>query len=135
VGAVWAEDECWSDLQGRLAREDDLDRHLDGWTRSIERDELVRRVRGAGVPCAPVLRPEERCDGNPDNEAWGLWPVAVHSKHGPIRVDGLPVHMSTSAWRISRGGPLLGEDNERVLGEVLGLSTREIAGLADEGVI
>jgi crotonobetainyl-CoA:carnitine CoA-transferase CaiB-like acyl-CoA transferase len=135
VGTAWAADECWSDLEGRLSREDDLDRHLDGWSRSLERDDLVRMVRAAGVPCAPVLRPEERCDGNPDNEAWGLWPVALHSRHGPIRVDGLPVHMSATGWKVSRGGPLLGEDNERVLGEVLGLSTREIAALAEEGVI
>jgi crotonobetainyl-CoA:carnitine CoA-transferase CaiB-like acyl-CoA transferase len=34
-----------------------------------------------------------------------------------------------------RSGPLLGEDNDYVLGSVLGYSTDDIAALAAEGVI
>ena len=37
--------------------------------------------------------------------------------------------------RIDRGAPCYGEDNEYVYGELLGMSSREIAALADEGVI
>ena len=80
-------------------------------------------------------RPPERCDGDADNEAWGLWPTVQHTKHGALRVDGQPVHLSATDWRIRRGGPVLGEDNERVLTEVLGLTTAEIGRLAAEGVI
>jgi len=36
---------------------------------------------------------------------------------------------------IDRGAPNYGEDNEYVLGELLGMSQKEIAGLAEEGVI
>ena len=52
-----------------------------------------------------------------------------------MRVDGLPVHLSATDWRIDRGGPVLGEDNERVYSEVLGLSSAEIGRLAEDGVI
>ena len=45
------------------------------------------------------------------------------------------MHLSGTDWRIRRGGPVLGEDNERVLTEVLGLSSAEIGRLAAEGVI
>ena len=51
------------------------------------------------------------------------------------RVDGLPVHLSATDWRLDRAGPVLGQDNERVFSEVLGLSAAEIGRLADEGVI
>ncbi len=70
-----------------------------------------------------------------DLAAWGLWPTVQHTKHGPLRADGQPVHLSATDWRIRRGGPVLGEDNERVLTEVLGLTTAEIGRLAAEGVI
>lgn len=135
IGAPWAAEARFAGLSGRLAGQDDLDRLVGGWTRTQDRDAVVAAVRSGGVPGAPVLRPYERCDNNPDNEAWGLWPTAVHSQHGPIRVDGLPVHLSAGEWQIERGGPLLGEDNERVFGEVLGLSGKDIAQLAEEGVI
>jgi benzylsuccinate CoA-transferase BbsF subunit len=135
IGTPWAAEDRFKGLAGRLAAPDELDARLDGWTRQRDRDATVALVRAAGVPGAPVLRPPERCDANPDNDAWGLWPTATHTMHGPIRVDGLPVHLSATDWRFERGGPVLGEDNERVLGELLGLTPAEIGRLAEDGVI
>ena len=54
---------------------------------------------------------------------------------GAVRVDGLPVHFSRTDWEIRRGAPCLGEHNEEVLGELLGLSSEEVARLRDEGVV
>ncbi|MCA9826329.1 MAG: CoA transferase, partial [Dehalococcoidia bacterium] len=79
--------------------------------------------------------PEERIDKDPNTEGWGLWPTVQHTLMGEVRVDGLPVHLSETDWRLERGGPCLGEHNEQVYGEVLGMSSREIAGLRAEGVI
>ena len=87
------------------------------------------------MPCAVVARPAYRCDADPDNAAWGLWPEVQHTRHGAVRVDGLPVHLTRSDWRLERGGPLLGEDSDRVLSEILGLDEKEIADLRHEGVI
>ena len=52
-----------------------------------------------------------------------------------MRVDGLPVHLSATDWRMERAGPVLGQDNERVFAEVLGLTPAEIGRLAEDGVI
>jgi crotonobetainyl-CoA:carnitine CoA-transferase CaiB-like acyl-CoA transferase len=52
-----------------------------------------------------------------------------------LRVDGLPVHLSETDWRIERAAPLLGQDNDVVYGEILGLGAAEIADLRSEGVI
>jgi crotonobetainyl-CoA:carnitine CoA-transferase CaiB-like acyl-CoA transferase len=129
VAEPWAKDGALAAVAGRLAARDRIDAELVRWTSTRGRDEVAAAVRAAGVPAAPVLRPPERCDTDPDNQAWGLWPTVTHAKHGPQRVDGLPVHLSATA------GPVLGEDNERVLSEVLGLTTHEIGRLAEEGVI
>ena len=66
-----------------------------------------------------------------------MGPVADDHPHEARRRagDGLPVHLSATDWRIDRGGPVLGEDNERVYSEVLGLSSAEIGRLAEDGVI
>jgi crotonobetainyl-CoA:carnitine CoA-transferase CaiB-like acyl-CoA transferase len=135
IAEPWAKDGALATLAGRLAAEDQLDADLGAWTASRARDEVVDLARRAGIPAAPVTRPPERCDTDAASQAWGLWPTIAHTKHGPLRVDGLPVHLSRTDWKLGRGGPVLGEDNERVLSEVLGLTTAEIGRLAEEGVI
>jgi crotonobetainyl-CoA:carnitine CoA-transferase CaiB-like acyl-CoA transferase len=135
IGEPWAEDAELATLAGRLAAQDAIDAALAAWTASDERDATVSAVRAAGVPAAPVMRPPERCDGEPANEAWGLWPTVEHRKHGALRTDGQPVRLSATDWKIRRGGPVLGEHNERVLTEVLGLTSAEVGRLAAEGVI
>ena len=119
----------------RWADPDALDALVAGWTATRTRDEVVEILRPVGVPVAPVLLSADRCDHHRHTAEWGLWPTVEHTKHGPIRVDGLPVHLSRTDWRVERGGPLLGEDNDRVLSEVLGLEQAEIDELRAEQVI
>jgi crotonobetainyl-CoA:carnitine CoA-transferase CaiB-like acyl-CoA transferase len=131
--------EPWADgrlaLGDRTSTQDALDDHLAAWTRGRRRDDIVTALRTAGVPSAPVARPPERCDHDVDNAAWGLWPEVTHTRHGTVRVDGLPVHLSASDWSLGRGGPLLGEDNDRVLTEVLGLTEDDVAELRRDRVV
>ena len=50
----------------------------------------------------------------------------------PVALSETPAHIG---GQINRGAPCYGEDNEWVLGELLGMSKAEITALADEGVI
>lgn len=131
--------EPWADrtlgAAERLAAQDRLDADVGRWTSGRSRHDVQRLLRAAGVPASAVARPSERCDEDADNLAWGLWPEVVHTRHGAVKVDGLPVHLSGSDWRVEHGGPLLGEHNDRVLREVLGKDDDEIASLRAEGVI
>jgi crotonobetainyl-CoA:carnitine CoA-transferase CaiB-like acyl-CoA transferase len=54
---------------------------------------------------------------------------------GDVRVEGLPVHLSRTDWVIDRGAPCLGEHNEQILGGLLGLTSDELADLAERGVL
>jgi crotonobetainyl-CoA:carnitine CoA-transferase CaiB-like acyl-CoA transferase len=135
IGEPWAKDESYRALSARLDDEDALDARLAEWTRARRHHDVAAALRSVGVPSAPVARPSERCDDDAENKAWGMWPTIEHTKHGAVRVDGLPVHLSATDWHIARGGPVLGEDNERVYSEVLGLSSAEIGRLAQDGVI
>ena len=74
-------------------------------------------------------------DHDPETEGFGLWPTAHHTKMGDVRVDGLPVHLCETDWRIERGGPCLGEHTEEVLTGLLGLSASDVAKLREEGVV
>ena len=134
-GEVWARDERFAALAGRLVGGDELDELVADWTRARGNFETAALLQGVGVPAAAVQRPEERIDQDANTEAWGLWPTVTHREMGDVRVDGLPVHLSETDWQIARGAPCLGEHNEEVFGELLGHSAKEIAALTEEGVL
>ena len=135
VGEPWCDDARLASCDGRLAHETELDALISGWTRTRERAAVAESLRAVGVPAVAVARPEDRIEHDVGTSAWGLWPVAHHREMGDVRVDGLPVHLSATDWEITRGGPCLGEHNDLVFGEILGLSVDEIAELRAHGVI
>ena len=49
----------------------------------------------------------------------------------PVKLSESPAY---AGGRIDRGAPCYGEDNEYVYGELLGMSVKEIAELAEDGV-
>ena len=81
IAEPWVTDARYATLAGRLEHEDELDAIMTTWTRR----EPSRR-RGAdqavGVPASAVAKPEERIDPDPGTSAWGLWPVAHHTRDG-----------------------------------------------------
>jgi benzylsuccinate CoA-transferase BbsF subunit len=131
----WGGDARFATMSDRLANEDALDAAIEEWTRGEERFALAGRLQASGVPATPVQRPGERVDDDPDTSAWGLWPTVKHSEMGDVRVDGLPVHLSGTEWHVERGAPCLGEDNDYVFGELLGVSVDELVSLREEGVL
>ena len=120
---------------GRMTAQDHLDELLGAWTADLLRWDVERRLQARGVPAAAVTRPGERIDGDIATASWGLWPMVDHPVAGGVRVDGEPVHLSKTDWAITAGAPTLGQHNNYVLGELLGLGSAEIEGLAAEGVI
>jgi benzylsuccinate CoA-transferase BbsF subunit len=133
IGKAWASEAAYASLDGRLAKHDALDEHVTAWTADQDKFAVQRQLREASVPCSAVQTPGERVDHDPDTE--DLWPTVAHTAMGEVRVDGLPVRMSRTPWRIERGAPCLGEHNEAVFGRLLGLSSDDVARLRAEGAI
>ena len=128
-------DERFADVAGRLAFEDELDAAITTWTRERDRSEIASALVGRGVAASIVARPVDRIDNDPNTAVWGLWPTVEHLEMGKVRVDGLPVHLSKTDWKITDGAPLLGEDNAYVFGSILGLASEDLDELRAGGVI
>ena len=58
-----------------------------------------------------------------------------HPKTGKLRYPGAPFRPEITPWRISRPAPEIGQHNEEVFSQELGLSNSERHSLADAGVI
>ena len=110
-------DDACATLAGRLERQDELDAQLaalDRAPRPLARLAASLLARG-GARRRGASDRRERIDDDHDTAAWGLWPTVDHAAMGEVRVDGLPVHLSETDWRISRAAPCLGQHNDQVL--------------------
>ena len=135
IGDEWAWDARFDSITGRRAHEAELDCSVSAWTATRDRHEVATLIRRAGVPAEAVQRPSERIDHDDDTAAWGLWPTVTHPQMGKVRVDGLPLHLSQTDWRMETGAPMLGQHNRDIFGGLLGIDDAELDALHEAGVI
>ena len=127
------EDPRFADDSGRMANIDDLVVILtDIFKRRPARDWL-ERLEGAGVPAGPVL---DIAGMQADAQALarGMVMQVPHSRVGPVKTLGHPVHYSATPTEITRGAPLLGEHTREVLAQH-GYSPGEVDKFLAEGVV
>ena len=125
----------YKSLNERFDNQDALDQDLSSWTLNQNKFELQSLIRSVEVPVSAVQKPQDRIETDTSTESFDLWPKITHTEIGEVRVDGNPVHFSESDWQMNSGAPCLGEDNERVFTEILGLSIDDLEALKREQVI
>lgn len=134
-GPAWADDPRFATQAQRHACQDDLDAHLSAWTRTRTPHDVMHQLQGAGVAAAAVQDAEDLAETDPQVAHRGTFFEMDHPVIGPARFEGSPVLFSGFAQDNWRSAPLLGEDNDYVFTEVLGLPADEVAELAAEGII
>ncbi len=130
-----AGDDSLNSVEGRIERHDELDERIEEWTETRTPMQVMELLQDKGVPAAAVQHPEDRIEYDPNTKAWGLFPTVEHKEIGKVRVDGMAVRLSETPAAIETGAPTLGQHNDEVFGEVLGMPTETMRALTDEGVI
>ena len=128
-------DEALETRAGRRAAHDHIDEHLRRWTRSRERSELVAELRALGIPASEVSDPCRLLQSNPQLRARRYFESPEHPVVGAMPLPSLPFRYASIDRWLRTAAPTLGQDNERVLSGILGLSQAEIHALEVEGVI
>jgi CoA:oxalate CoA-transferase len=98
------------------------------------RDAAVAALEAQRVPCAPVLSLRDAME-HPHLRERGTVRQVKDRAIGEFDIPGLPVKFSRWPERASVEADLLGEHNEPVLRQLLGLSDAEIADLYAEKII
>ncbi len=127
----WAREARFEHVEGRRAHHDELDAHLSTWTAGFGPAELFHRCQAAGVPAAPVADQATQL-ADPHLRARGFFRQNQSS-------EVPPTEMTDHLWRWD-GPPLqwgpfnrLGDHNEYVFRDVLGLTDAEYEQLNAEG--
>jgi len=131
---AWSHDERFAGRTGRWENQDEIDRLISEWTIDHSHYEVMEKLQNAGVPSGAVLNAAELLT-DPQLDARGFFWEIDHPEVGPRKYAGLPIRLSETPATARRPAPCLGEHNNHILGEILGLSKAEIAQLEEKGVI
>jgi len=124
-------DERFDDLAARRAVDAELDAVLSGWLRDLDGEAVVEELKQAGVPAARVLRTSELYDDR-QLEHRGFFVTCEHTVMGPTPYDGPVTTFSATPPQLV-AAPCLGEHQEQVLRDILGLSPEAIDAFASRG--
>ena len=120
-------------LKSRQDNEDELERTISTWTREHPAHDTMHLLQKAGVP-AGVVEDMAEIYEDPQLEHRQHFPLLDHPEIGPHRPQAHGVRFSETPSEITRA-PLVGEHNEEVLRDLLGLSEEEYVDLVLERVI
>ena len=129
----WTNDPRFSTLVGRLQNKDELDRFLGEWTINFTAEEVMTLMQAAGVS-AGVLETNEDLHNDPQLKHRRHFWIMDHREIGPMAHDGEAFILSKTPYELRWAGPCLGEHNEYVYTEILGMSEKEFDELLVEGV-
>ena len=136
---AWAGEGRFASMAGRVEHADALDAHIEAWTSGLDRYEAMDLLQRAGVPAGAVQDAADRLERDPQLAARHHYSALGNAEVDALPLEGVPFRMSATAphtgGRLRRGPPLLGEDTDDVLRDVLGKSDDEIAALRAAGAL
>jgi len=140
IGAPeWTHDARFNSAAGRKANEDELDRLMAKATKDEERYDLMNRLQRRGIAAAAVQKADDRCERDPQLKARDYFVPLPHSEIGTWNIEGFPAKFGKVPIDVGglphRGAPMMGEDNDTIYRDLLGLTPEEIATLREEWVI
>ena len=91
-------------------------------------------LRAADVPAGPVNTVASALE-HPQAAARGMVQEIEHPGIGPLRMVASPLKLEGTPPTVRRHPPMLGEQTNEVLQEMLGLEAGELTSLRDKGVI
>jgi crotonobetainyl-CoA:carnitine CoA-transferase CaiB-like acyl-CoA transferase len=130
----WARDAEFATLADRLRNQDALDRLIEAWTVNQDAADLATLLQSRGVAAMPSNRAEDLFT-DPHLVARGGVTEVSHPFLGVRKTIAPPWKLSETPAQITRTAPLLGEHNDYVLQELLGISEDELGQLVQEKVV
>ena len=130
----WASDASLDTVEGRRARADEINAAISEWCAGQERDAAAEALTAAGVPASELLELEER-NAHPQYQERDF--ILEHDFEGfdPCRIYATPWQLSATPPELTGPTPTLGEHNNYVFKEILGLGDDEIADLQKREIL
>jgi crotonobetainyl-CoA:carnitine CoA-transferase CaiB-like acyl-CoA transferase len=132
---AWASDPKFQTLYLRMKNRDALDANITRWTRERSAEDAMHTLQRAKVPAGVVSNGADLCARDPQLRERGFWPGVKLADGALSQVTGVPFKLSAASGAVRTIAPEVGENNDYVLGDLLGLSRAEREELIAAGAI
>ena len=129
-----ADDARFADKSSRWTNRRYLDDFIAAWTRNFSPQQVVERLQAAGVAAMPVMNIADQF-ADPHLNARETYVEIDHPHVGAEMVYGVPWRFSDTPGAVRAPAPLLGQHNEYVLRELLGMDETVLSALVAEQVV
>ena len=130
----WCSEERFSTALGRLENQDELDKLVEEWTCHHDNYEVMHILQKEGIAAGPVI---SQRDAFRDAQlvSRGFFEAVSHREAGTHLYPGMLWKMPKTPLSIRKPPPCLGEHNDYVFKDILGMSDEEVAELEKENII
>jgi len=124
----------YSSHAARGQHQAELDQLISAWTRSKTRDEVLELMAQFGVPAGLIFRAPEMLE-DPHFKARQAIVTVPHPEFGTLRMQNVAPKLSETPGGVRSPSPRLGEHNEEIYLDLLGLSRERVASLRAKRII
>jgi benzylsuccinate CoA-transferase BbsF subunit len=132
--SAWTAEPKFRTLYLRMRNREELDAQVARWAATVEAEAAMALLQRAGVPAGVAFNGADLA-ADPHLAARRFFAPVKLPDGGSTRVTGVPMRLSATPGSIRTVAPEVGEDNDYVLGELLGLGRAERAELIAEGAV
>ncbi|MFN8557710.1 MAG: CoA transferase [Dehalococcoidia bacterium] len=129
-----ATDPRFATLPSRTANREVIEGAIGEWTPRHDLAEVMRIMEEADVPLGVSMTVADAFT-DPQYAAREMVLTVDDPLYGSIAMQGVTPKLSETPGVVHRAGPLLGEHNATVYGDLLGLTAGDLNGLRDSGVV
>ena len=130
---AWATDQKFATLEGRLEHQEEMDKGIEEWTKSLGKYEIMERCQAAGVRSMPIQSSQDRVDSDLQLRHRKMYREMTHPVIGRWSLQNAPFHMSETPAFNHLTGPLIGQHNREVFEGLLGINHEELVNGFDDG--
>jgi len=124
----------FKDHLNRRQHHDTIDERISSWTQSQDHRAAAHLLQSFGVTAGPVMDARDALN-DPHLQERNFYVESTTPDTGTYRYPTAPFKMSETPLTIRRGPVMLGQDNDYVYREVLGVSDEEFNALVNDGHI
>jgi benzylsuccinate CoA-transferase BbsF subunit len=130
----WANDDRFSTTEGRLTHHDGLDEHISRWTAGKSPQNVMETLQSSGVPSGVVQRSSDLMRDSQLKHR-NFFRELEHSEVGNVPYTGHQFRIAGYDNGPRFAAPMLGEHNDYVLRDLLGMTDDEITEVAISGAL